>query len=143
MLADIPELLSFLSQIDSDHQFNIGSPFLRAGLTRIADESIAPGLDSDFMVRSLLYAICGEVRHETQGKAATEEPDSALSPGQMQRLQEMLHEGGKLPTAGELAQHCGVLPRDLSPLIKRTTGVTLRRRSEEHPSEHQSLMRTS
>src|SRR3546814_4655937 len=38
----------------------------------------------------------------------------------------MLHEGGKLPTAGELAQHCGVLPRDLSPLIKRTTGVTLR-----------------
>src|SRR3546814_15059064 len=79
------------------------------------------------MVRSLLYAICGEVRRETQGKAATEEPDSALSPGQMQRLQEMLHEGGKLPTAGELAQHCGVLPRDLSPLIKRTTGVTLRR----------------
>src|SRR3546814_19586169 len=76
MLADSPELLSFLSQIDSDHQFNIGSPFLRAGLTRIADESIAPGLDSDFMVRSLLYAICGEVRHETQGKAATEEPDS-------------------------------------------------------------------
>src|SRR3546814_9173359 len=36
MLADSPELLSFLSQIDSDHQFNIGSPFLRAGLTRIA-----------------------------------------------------------------------------------------------------------
>src|SRR3546814_8039213 len=31
MLADSPELLSFLSQIDSDHQFNIGSPFLRAG----------------------------------------------------------------------------------------------------------------
>src|SRR3546814_8276389 len=91
MLADSPELLSFRSQIDSDHQFNIGSPFLRAGLTRIADESIAPGLDSDFMVRSLLYAICGEVRHETQGKAATEEPDSALSPGQMQRLTEMLH----------------------------------------------------
>src|SRR3546814_6289237 len=88
MLADSQELLSFLSQIDSDHQFNIGSPFLRAGLTRIADESIAPGLDSDFMVRSLLYAICGEVRRETQGKAATEEPDNALSPGQMQRLQE-------------------------------------------------------
>src|SRR3546814_6015666 len=53
MLADSPELLSFLSQIDSDHQFNIGSPFLRAGLTRIADERIAPGLDSDFMVRSM------------------------------------------------------------------------------------------
>src|SRR3546814_3880075 len=81
----------------------------------------------------------------------------------------MLHEGGKRPTAGELAQHCGVLPRDLSPLIKRTTGVTLRRyiarerlnrvkallddrklmvkqvayRSEEHTSELQSLMRIS
>src|SRR3546814_20814108 len=89
MLADSPELLSFLSQIDSDHQFKIGSPFLRAGLTRIADESIAPGLASDFMVRSLLYAICGEVGHETQGKAEAETPESALSPGPVPALREI------------------------------------------------------
>src|SRR3546814_13021454 len=89
MLADSPELLPFLSQIDSDHQFNIGSPFLRAGLTRIADDSLAPGLDRDLMVRSLLYPMCDQVRHAKLGNAATEAADSAQSPAHMPAVQEV------------------------------------------------------
>ena len=126
LLADYPELLSFLSSLDGDHQFNLDSPFLHAGLTRIADEVVTPGLDSGFMVRSLLFAICGEIRRATLGQPVPQECDGALSPGQMTMLRQVLHESGKLPTVVDLAQHCGVTSRALSPLVKRATGVTLR-----------------
>ncbi|OHD03150.1 MAG: hypothetical protein A3H25_15575 [Sphingomonadales bacterium RIFCSPLOWO2_12_FULL_63_15] len=126
LLADYPELLSFLSSLDGDHQFNLDSPFLQAGLTRIADEVVTPGLDSGFMVRSLLFAICGEIRRATLGQPVPQECDGALSPGQMTMLRQVLHESGKLPTVVDLAQHCGVTSRALSPLVKRATGVTLR-----------------
>lgn len=126
LLADYPELLSFLSSLDGDHQFNLDSPFLQAGLTRIADEVVTPGLDSGFMVRSLLFAICGEIRRATLGQPVPQECDGALSPGQMTMLRQVLHESGKLPTVVDLAQHCGVTSRALSPLLKRATGVTLR-----------------
>ena len=126
LLTDYPELLSFLSSLDGDHQFNLDSPFLQAGLTRIADEIVTPGLDSSFMVRSLLFAICGEIRRATLGQPVPQECDGALSPGQMTMLRQVLHESGKLPTVDDLAQHCGVTSRALSPLVKRATGVTLR-----------------
>ncbi|MES2175868.1 MAG: helix-turn-helix transcriptional regulator [Pseudomonadota bacterium] len=126
LLADYPQLLSFLSSLDGDHQFNLDSPFLQAGLTRIADEVVTPGLDSGFMVRSLLFAICGEIRRATLGQPVPQECDGALSPGQMTMLRQVLHESGKLPTVVDLAQHCGVTSRALSPLVKRATGVTLR-----------------
>ena len=116
LLADYPELLSFLSSLDG--------PFLQAGLTRIADEVVTPGLDSGFMVRSLLFAICGEIRRATLGQPVPQECDGALSPGQMTMLRQVLHESGKLPTVVDLAQHCGVTSRALSPLVKRATGVT-------------------
>ncbi|CAN5362205.1 helix-turn-helix transcriptional regulator [Sphingobium sp. Ant17] len=126
LLADYPELLSFLSSLDGDHQFNLDSPFLQAGLTRIADEVVTPGLDSGFMVRSLLFAICGEIRRATLGQPVPQKCDGTLSPGQMTMLRQVLHESGKLPTVVDLAQHCGVTSRALSPLVKRATGVTLR-----------------
>ncbi|KMS58297.1 MULTISPECIES: helix-turn-helix transcriptional regulator [Sphingomonadales] len=126
LLADQLQLLSFLSSLDGDHQFNLDSPFLQAGLTRIADEIVTPGLDSGFMVRSLLFAICGEVRRATLGQPVPQECDGTLSPGQMTMLRQVLHESGKLPTVDDLAQHCGVTSRALSPLVKRATGVTLR-----------------
>lgn len=126
LLADYPELLSFLSSLDGDHQFNLDGPFLRAGLTRIADEIVTPGFDSAFMVRSLLFAICGEIRRATLGQPVPQECDGTLSPGQMTMLRQVLHESGKLPTVDDLAQHCGVTSRALSPLVKRATGVTLR-----------------
>ena len=125
-LADYPELLSFLSSLDGDHQFNLDSPFLQAGLTRIADEIVTPGLDSGFMVRSLLFTICGEIRRATLGQPVPQECNGALSPGQMTMLRQVLHESIKLPTVDDLAQHCGVTSRALSPLVKRATGVTLR-----------------
>lgn len=125
-LAAYPELLAFLSALDGDHQFNLDSPFLQAGLIRIADEIVTPGLDSDFMVRSLLFAICGEVRRTILGQPVPEDCDGSLSPGQMNVLRQVLHEGGKLPTVDDLASHCGVTPRALSPLVKRATGITLR-----------------
>lgn len=126
LLEGYPELLAFLSALDGDHQFNLDSPFLRAGLTRIADEIVTPGLDSGFMVRSLLFAICGEVRRATLDHAVPQQSDGALSPTQMTMLRDVVHESCKLPTVDDLAQHCGVTPRALSPLVKGATGVTLR-----------------
>lgn len=126
LLAGYSELLSFLTDLDGDYQFNIDSPCLRAGLTRIADESVMPGLDSAFMVRSLLLTICGDIRRATLGQSVLDQPDQSLSPGQMNLLRQVVHESGKLPTVDDLAHHCGVPPRALSPLVKRATGVTLR-----------------
>lgn len=127
LLRDHPDLLDALLNLDGDHLFNLRSTFLEAGLSRLADETISPGLDSDFMVRSLLLSLCGELRRTTAARARDVEPEGALSPGQLRTLRQLLHEAdGKLPTIQELARHCGVMPRALSPLVKAATGLTLR-----------------
>lgn len=126
LLSDYPELQSVLANLDDDGQFNIDTPFLRAGLSRLADEIVTPGLDSAFMVRSLLLAICAEMRRAATSDEVPHRPGRGLSPGQMQILRQVVHDNQHLPTVNELASHCGIAARDLSPLVKRATGMTLR-----------------
>lgn len=127
LLNGNPALLQKLMNLDGDHLFNLRSAFLESGMCRIADETVSPGFDSDFMVRSLLHALCSDL-HRTASAASPEaEIDGALSPGQLQMLQQLLRDtNGKLPVAEDLAQRCGVMPRALSSLVKGATGMSLR-----------------
>ncbi|WP_257539165.1 helix-turn-helix transcriptional regulator [Sphingobium sp. CFD-1] len=137
LLKDRPELLQNLMNLDGDHLFNLRSAFLESGLCRIADETVSPGFDSDFMVRSLLQALCSDL-HRT-ASTGRDEPaiHGALSPSQLRTLQQLLREtDGKLPTADDLAHRCSVMPRALSSLVKGATGMGLR-----HFIAHERLSR--
>lgn len=127
LLAGHPELLEGLLKLDGDHLFNLRSAFLESGLSRIADETVSPGPDSDVMIRSLLLALCGDLRRTALRTPIEPDIEGALSPGQLHMLRQVLHEtDGKLPPADDLAHRCGVMPRALSSLVKGATGITLR-----------------
>jgi AraC family transcriptional regulator len=126
LLSDNPELLSFLCSLGEDRWFNVDSLFLQAGLSRIADECVNPGFDSNFMVRALLQSVCVEVRRTVVDRTGSEETDGRLSPGQLNRLRQALHDSSTLPSVEELASHCGIGARTLPLLVKQTTGTTLR-----------------
>lgn len=126
LLADNPELLEFLVNLDGNRRFNVEGDFLQAGLSRIADESVNPGLDRAFMVRALLQSLCVEVRRTLLNESLGEGASGRLSPGQLNRLRQALHESSTLPTVEELALHCGINARVLPLLVKRTMGMTLR-----------------
>lgn len=122
-----PELLQNLKNLDGDHLFNLRSAFLESGMCRIADEAVSPGFDSDFMVRSLLQALCADLHRTASNSRAEPEIHGALSPGQLRTLQQLLRDtDGKLPMADDLAHRCGVTPRALSSLVKGATGISLR-----------------
>ena len=127
LLKDRPELLENLKNLDGDHLFNLRSAFLESGMCRIADETVSPGFDSDFMVRSLLQALCSEVHRTASDGWPKPDIPGALSPGQLRKLQQLLRDtDGKLPMADDLAHQCGVTPRALSSLVKGATGISLR-----------------
>lgn len=127
MLAATPELSAQLSSLQDDRRFNLDSAFLRAAMTRIGDECLSPGLDSQFTVRAILQSICGEVQRLVYRQPASPPPPAGtLSLGQLGQLRAVLHESPKLPGLEDLANSCGVSMRALSPLVKKATGVTLR-----------------
>lgn len=127
LLKDNQELLQNLMNLDGDHLFNLRGAFLESGMCRIADETVSPGFDSDFMVRSLLNALCSDLYRTALVARPDPEIEGALSPGQLQMLRQLLRDtDGKLPLAEELAHRCGVMPRALSFLVKGATGMSLR-----------------
>jgi len=127
LLKERPELLQSLMNLDGDHLFNLRSAFLESGMCRIADETVSPGFDSDFMVRSLLQALCSDLHRTALVVRREPEIQGVLSPGQLRTLQQLLREtDGKLPAADDLARRCGVMPRALSALVKGATGINLR-----------------
>ncbi len=127
LLKSNPALLHNLMNLDGDHLFNLRSAFLESGMCRIADETVSPGLDSDFMVRSLLHALCSDLHRTALAVPSEPEIMGALSPGQLQMLQQLLRDtNGQLPMAEDLAHRCGVMPRALSSLVKGATGMSLR-----------------
>lgn len=126
-IADLGDLVVELSAIENDAMLDLRSPFVEAAMLKLAEEASSPGLDSDFMVRSLIGSICTEIRRLLTRPSAPVSTRGALSPRQINALRQILHDAeGKLPPLKELAAECGVAPRELSPLVKRTTGLTLR-----------------
>lgn len=128
LLQDRPDLLRELTNLEGDHLFNLRGAFLESGMCRIADETVSPGFDSDFMVRSLLQALCSDLHRTASAAQPDPEIPGALSPGQLRTLQQLLRDtNGKLPMADDLAHQCGVMPRALSSLVRGATGMSLRR----------------
>lgn len=127
-MAELEDVSSGFATLDHEKIVDLSNPFIEAAMLKLAEEVCSPGLDSDFMVRSLIGSICVEIRRVLLTSTAGSLDGAGLTDRQLARLKDVLHNTeGKLPSLESLALECGVAPRDLASMVKSATGLTLRR----------------
>jgi AraC family transcriptional regulator len=104
----------------------IGEERVARTLARLAEEAATPGFASGLLLESLTHALIVEITRFILG-AGRDAPGqyARLSRRQLALIEERAHAEGAQPDIAELAALCGLSPRQLIRLFKRTTGSTL------------------
>jgi len=98
---------------------------IASALRRVVLEMNAPGFASDILVEAIMTTVIVELMRS--GSALPDERSGVLSPRQLKRIDEMLHEGDKAPTVATIANELGISGRHLTRLFCAATGTTLSR----------------
>lgn len=123
----LPALIDSLAAVDHHAMLDVRSDFVKAALVRLAEEAKTPDFGSSLLVEGILTSLTVELhRALTRAEPAPRNPH-ALSVRQLQQIRALLDAfADRTPSLNELAAECGVPPRDLSPMMKRATGMTVR-----------------
>jgi AraC family transcriptional regulator len=114
--------------VDIHAGLDIRNPYVAAAMRRLAEETMQPGLASEFEVECALSFMVVELRrHLTRADDSVTCERGKLSAQQLRIVRELI-EGPNpaAPTLRQLASACKVSGRQLSTMFRNTTGVTIR-----------------
>jgi AraC family transcriptional regulator len=98
---------------------------LRAAMLGLVEEMTAPGFQSSLLAQSLSALAAVELGRYFRKPPAFPTGPGLLSPMQVEQIDACIMNGGKVPTAGELAALCGLSKRHFFRIFRRTTGQSL------------------
>lgn len=123
----LPQLIESFAQIDHGAMLDVRSDYVKAALVRLAEEARAPDFGSALLVEGILTSLTVELHRALTREETPRDSQHALSIRQLERIRALLNAfADRTPSLNEMAAECGVPPRDLSTMMKRATGMTMR-----------------
>jgi AraC family transcriptional regulator len=115
-----------ISDSELEASLDVRSVHVRDALLRIAREIEAPGFCSEMLVQAIWVETTIELnRYLRRSRVGSELQQGSLSRAQMQQIDELVQQPGKLPAVAELAALCGLSTRHFFRLFRAATGQTL------------------